>query len=89
VQTREATEWLLEGFRYELGSPLDSDTVDYYYGHVRRFLNWGNAAGLPKEAHLITKRHILGFFHHLLQKIEITVGSNSSRRKVNRTKDSL
>ncbi len=60
-----------------------------YYGHVRGFLEWEDAVGLPKEAYLITTRHILSFFNHLLQEAEILVGSNGSRRKVNLTKDSL
>ena len=88
VQTGETTQWLLDGFRYELGSTLDSQTVNYYCGHVRRFLKWADAAGLPKEAHLISKRHILSFFYHLLQETEIVVGGNGAQRKVNRTEDS-
>ena len=89
MQTQVTTKWLLEGFRYEIISTLDSDTVDYYCGHVRRFLNWGDTAGLPKEAHLISKRHILSFFNHLLQETEISIGNNGLRRKVHRTKESL
>ena len=49
----------------------------------------GDAAGLPKEAYLISRRHILSFFNHLLQETEIPVGSNGLRRKVNRAKESL
>lgn len=76
VQKQVTTQWLLEGFKYEISSTLDSDTVDYYCGHVRRFLNWGDAADLPKEAYLINKRHILSFFNHLLEETEFSVGNN-------------
>ena len=88
VQTEQTTEWLLNGFRYELGSMLDPQTVDYYCGHVRRFVKWTEVAGLPKEARLIAKRHILSFFYHLLQETRIATGSNGAWRKVNRTEDS-
>lgn len=89
VQTEVTTEWLLEGFKYELGSTRDPQTVTYYYGHVRRFLDWAATAGLPKEAHLINKRHIQAFFYSLLRETEIVVGGNGARRKVKRTERSL
>ena len=89
MQTKETTEWLLEGFNYEIGSTLDPDTVYYYCGHVRWFLSWAKTSDLPKEAYLLTKRHILNFFNHLLQENEIPIGNNGSRRTVHRTKDSL
>ena len=89
VQKQVTTQWLLEGFKYEISSTLDSDTVDYYCGHVRRFLRWGDTAGLPKEAHLISKRYILSFFNHLLEETEISIGNSGLLRKVHRTKESL
>lgn len=89
VQTAVTTEWLLEGFRYDLGSTRDPQTVAYYWGHIRRFLNWAEAAGVPKEAHLIDKRHIQAFFYYLLQEMEIIIGGNGARHKVKRTERSL
>jgi len=89
VQKQVTTQWLLEGFKYEISSTLDSDTVDYYCGHVRRFLSWGDTLGLPKEAHLTGKRHILSFFNHLIEETEISIGDNGLLRKVQRTKESL
>jgi len=89
VQTGVTTQWLLDGFRYDLGSTRDSQTVAYYWGHIRRFLNWAEAAGVPKEAHLIGKRHIQAFFYYLLQEAETVVGGNGARRKVERNERSL
>lgn len=89
VQTGVTTEWLLEGFKYDLGSTRNPQTVSYYYCHLRRFLNWGETGVLPKEAHLIDKRHIQAFFYHLLQEPETVVGGNRAHRKVMRTERSL
>ncbi len=88
VQTGVTTQWLLEGFRYELGSTLKSQTVNYYCGHIRRFLNWMESAGFPQEARLIDKRHIQAFFYYIVQEAETIMGGNGARRKVSRTEDS-
>jgi len=80
VQTGLTTEWLLEGFKYELGSIRNPQTLTYYYGHLRRFLNWADGVGVPKEAHFIEKRHIQAFFYHLLQETELVVGGNGKAR---------
>jgi len=85
VQTRITTEWLLEGFKYELEATSRPKTVEYYCGHVQRFLRWAKGAGIPQEAHLIDKRHIQSFFHHLLQETETAVAGNGSRRGLQRT----
>jgi hypothetical protein len=42
VQTRVTTEWLVEGFKYELGATRNLKTVTYYCGHLYRFLRWAN-----------------------------------------------
>ncbi|PIU55018.1 MAG: hypothetical protein COS88_05815, partial [Chloroflexi bacterium CG07_land_8_20_14_0_80_51_10] len=65
VQEGINTEWLLEGFKYELESTARSRTVEYYCGGVRRFLRWANSAGIPSDIRLITKYHIQAFLHHL------------------------
>jgi len=85
VQTRLTAEWLLEGFRYELEATTRPKTVEYYCGHVQRFLRWANTAGIPQEVRLIDKRHIQSFFHQLLENKESAVGGNGSRRQLRRT----
>ena len=82
VQVGITTQWLLTGFKYDLGSIRDPQTVAYYYGHVKRFLNWAEAAGILKEAHLLDKHHIQAFFYHLLQELEIVIGGNGALRLV-------
>jgi site-specific recombinase XerD len=89
VQTGVTAEWLLEGFKYELGATRNSKTVTYYCGHLYRFLRWASHAGVPKESHRIEKRHIEAFFYHLLQEIEAVIGGNGAQRKVTRTERSL
>jgi len=82
-------QWLLDGFRYDLGSTRSPATLSYYCGHVQRFLSWADTAGIPKEAHLIDKRHIQAFFYHLLQETAIVVGAPGACRKIKRTERSL
>jgi len=65
LQTGITTEWLLEGFKYELASTYRPATVEYYCGEIRRFLRWAIGAGVPSDIRLITKHHIQGFFHFL------------------------
>ena len=65
VQAVVTTQWLLDGFKYDLGSTRNPQTLTYYCGHIQRFLNWAEVTGVPKEAHLIDKRHIQAFFYHL------------------------
>ena len=89
MQTGITSQWLLDGFRYDLGSTRDPQTLAYYCGHLRRFLNWTEASGHPQDAHLINKRHIQAFFYHLLQEKEVVVSGNGARRKVERTDRSL
>lgn len=79
MQKQVTTQWLFQGIKYEISSTLDSDTVDYYCGHVSRFFNWGDAAGLSKEAHIISKRDILSFFNHLLEETEISIGNDRGK----------
>lgn len=85
MQTGTSLEWLLEGFRYDLEATTKPKTVEFYCGHVQRFLRWAQAAGIPSETRLIEKRHIQSFFHHLLQSTETAVGGNGSRRLLQRT----
>jgi len=73
VQTKVTIEWLLEGFKYELGASRNPQTVTYYCGHLRRFVDWAATTELPKEASLINKRHIQAFFYHLLKETETVV----------------
>jgi len=89
AQVGITTQWLLTGFKYDLGSIRDPQTLAYYYGHVKRFLNWAEAAGVPKEAYLIDRRHIQAFFYHLLQESEIVIGGNGACRKIERSERSL
>jgi|GEM_PF-2049901 len=89
VQTGLTTEWLLEGFKYELGSIRNPQTLTYYYRHLRRFLNWAKGSGIPQEVDLIDKRHIQAFFYHLLNDTELVVGGNGACRTVNRTSRSI
>jgi site-specific recombinase XerD len=89
VQTKVSTEWLLEGFKYDLGATRNQKTVTYYCGHLNRFLTWARRVGIPKEASSIEKRHIEAFFYHLLQETEIVAGGNGAQRKVTRTERSL
>ena len=65
VQVSTNTEWLLQGFRYELESTVRPQTVEYYCGEVGRFLRWAKTAGVPADIRLITKHDIQAFFHHL------------------------
>lgn len=83
LQTGTTTEWLLEGFKYDLGSTCRPATVEYYCGEVRRFLLWAIAAGVPSDIRLITKHHIQRFFHFLNTKCE-TGGSKYNGQDVER-----
>ena len=65
VQAQISLEWLLEGFKYDLESTARPKTVKYYCGEISRFLQWANAAGVPSDIRLLTKRHIQAFFHYL------------------------
>ncbi len=65
VQKQVTVQWLLEGFKYEIGSTLDSDTLDYYYGHVYRFLNWTRTAGLSEEAKIEGSKTVREFLSQL------------------------
>jgi len=49
VQVLTNTEWLLQGFRYELESTVRPQTVEYYCGEVRRFLQWAKTASVPAD----------------------------------------
>jgi integrase len=89
VQAIVTTRWLLDGFKYDLGSTRNPQTLTYYCGHVQRFLNWGERARIPEEAHLIDKRHIQAFFYDLLRETEMVVGGNGACRRVERTERSL
>ena len=80
-----ATEWLLEGFRYELEATTKPKTVDYYYGHARRFFVWAQSAGIPSDIRSIAKHDIQAFFPHLLTTTETAEGGNGSRRRIKRT----
>jgi len=80
-----ATEWLLEGFRYELEATTKPKTVDYYYGHARRFFLWAQSAGIPSDIRSIAKHDIQAFFHHLLTTTETAEAGNGSRRRIKRT----
>jgi len=75
VQVGISTQWLLEGFKYELETTVRPKTVEYYTGEIRRFLRWAESAGVPSDIRLITRHHIQAFFHHL-----ITTQSDSSLR---------
>ena len=75
VQVSTNTDWLLQGFRYELESTLRPQTVEYYCGEICRFLRWAKTAGVPPDIRLITKHDIQAFFHHLV----ITRGGNSQK----------
>jgi len=89
VQTGVTLEWLLEGFKYELSATRAPQTVIYYCCHLQRFCDWAATAGLPQEAHLVDKRYIQAFFHHLLHETETVAGGNGARRQVKRTERSL
>ncbi len=82
-QTGITIEWLLEGFKYELGATCRPATVEYYCGEIRRFLQWANATGVPSDIRLITKHHIQGFFHFLSTKCE-TGGSKGNGQDTER-----
>lgn len=84
MEQRANADWLMQGFRYELENATRPKTVDYYCGHVYRFLRWAQDSGVP-EVNLITKRHIQCFFHELLQKTPTATAGNGSRRQVHRT----
>lgn len=88
IQAGITTEWLLEGFRYDLGATCAPQTLAYYCGHLQRFLRWAKAAGVPEEAHLIDKRHIQAFSYHLFEETETVVGGNGSHRKIKRSQRS-
>jgi site-specific recombinase XerD len=80
-----STELLLEGFRYELETTRKRKTVNYYYGHTKRFLAWAESEGIGNDLRFINKQTILTFFHHLLETTEVAVGGNSSCRQIKRT----
>lgn len=82
-------EWLLEGFRYELEVKLRPKTVEYYCGFISRFLRWARSVGIADDICLIDKRHLLSFFHYLLQETDTAIGGNGSRRQVYRSEKTL
>ncbi len=88
TQTGISTEWLLQGFKYELEVKVKPKTVEYYCGHVSRFLGWARTAGLANDIRLISKHHIHSFFHHLLEETPTAIGGNGSHRQVRRTDNS-
>lgn len=84
VQNNRSWEWLFEGFRFELEARTKPKTVEYYCGHVKRFLRWLGAVGVS-DIHSINKRHIQLFFHHLIEGTEVAVGGHGSERRLQRT----
>lgn len=87
--TRTNIEWLLEGFRYELEVRLRPKTIEYYCGFISRFVRWTRSVGIADDIRLIDKRHILSFFHYLLQDTETAIGGNGSRRYIYRSEKTL
>ena len=65
LQAQITTQWLLEGFKYDLAVTSRPRTVEYYYEHVCRFERWMRTVGRPFDILLISKRDIQAFFHHL------------------------
>jgi len=84
VQSNQNWGWLLEGFRFELEARTKRKTVEYYCGHVKRFLHWVAVAGID-DIHSINKRHIQLFFHHLLEDTQVAVGGHGSERRLRRS----
>jgi site-specific recombinase XerD len=86
VQNNQSWEWLFEGFRFELEARTKPKTVEYYCGHLKRFLRWLEAVDIT-NIHLLNKRDIQLFFHQLTQSTEIAVGGHGSERRLKRTEN--
>ena len=78
MQTGISTERLQEGFSYELEVTARCQTVEYYCGELRCFLQWVDKAGITSDIRLITKHHIQIFFHSLLPTAATDQGTTQS-----------
>ena len=81
-------EWLLEGFNFDLETQVKPRIVAYYYDHARLFVRWAQKEGQVGDPRLITKNHILQFFHYITQDNDTHIAGGGSVRKFQRTERS-
>ena len=84
-QAEVTTQWLLEGFRYDLEVTSRPRTVEYYYEHFCIFVRWARHQGRVADPQLVNKRNIQSFLYQLTQATAISVEGNGAVRQVRRT----
>ncbi|NQT48768.1 MAG: phage integrase N-terminal SAM-like domain-containing protein, partial [Chloroflexi bacterium] len=80
-------EWLLEGFKFDLETEVKPKTVEYYCDHARVFIRWiqeQTQTGIS-DPHVLTKRDVQTFLHHLTEGPARVVARNGAVRLVKRT----
>ena len=77
VQNNGNWQWLLEGFKCELEAQVRPKTVEYYCDHARICVRWVETTSIT-EPRLVTKRHIHGFFHYIVNNSPTSKRDNSA-----------
>ena len=78
-------EWLLEGFKFDLETQVKPKTVEYYYDHARIFMQWAQNEGQISNPHVLTKRDIQLFLHHITRDPQTLIVGNGAVQQVRRT----